>query len=237
MTFPATGGRRAPQSGQGVAHPGRRPFLGLLAGLLCLPAQAELTMNERLPLVRARASKLRRALLQPSIDPYRVEADYADALQKAEALWEQGLGDQAIVALGALQKYAPIAELPFIKAQLLMVAIARQRGNSNLLRHHQAFATALVETIDASGDGQSEKTAFKLVLPSEADGWFIAHSDRYTPVAKMIVGRRRQSHDLWRARQPDGTERTVYFDVSPMLRRPTPAPRKPSPASPAASGR
>lgn len=214
--------------GPNAAQPDRRAVLGLLAGLVCLPAQAELSFKERLPLVRARAARLRRSLLSPSIDPYRVETDYASALQKAEALWEQGQAEQAIVALGALQKYAPLAELPFIKAQLLMAAIAGHQRNTDLLQHHRAFATALVEIIDASGDGLSEKTAFKLVLPSEADGWFIAHRDRYTPVAKMIVGRRRQSHDVWRARQPDGVERTLYFDVSPMLRQSAPAARKPA---------
>jgi hypothetical protein len=219
MIFSVTRGERA-------AQPHRRAVLGLLAGFLCLPAQAELSLQERLPLVRIRAAKLRRALLSPALDPYRVEADYADALQKAEVLWERGQGEQAILALARLQKYAPLAELPFIKAQLLMAAIAEQQRNTDLLRHHRAFATALVETIDASGDGLSEKTAFKLVLPSEADGWFIAHRDRYTPVAKMIVGRKRQSHDVWRARQPGGVERTLYFDVSPMLRQPAPAPRK-----------
>ena len=200
----------------------RRHLLALLAtptaAWLALPARAELTMEERLPLVVPRARRLRRALLAPGLDPYRIEADHADALQRAERLWERGQADQALQALAPLQKYAPIAELPFIKVQLLMAAIAQHQGRQDLLRHHRAFATALVRLIDASGDGRSEATALRLVLPSEADGWFLAHADRYTPIAKRIASQRRRSQDLWQVRRADGGEQTLYFDVSPMLR-------------------
>lgn len=197
----------------------------LAAGVWPL-AHADLTMEQRLPLVRPRAARLRRYLRSGAVDPTRVEADYAAALARAEAAWETVDGDRALLALAPLQKYAPIAELPFIKAQLLMAAIAQEKRQSDLLRHHRAFATALVELIDASGDGLTEATALKLVLPSEADGWFIAHHDRYTPIARMLVGKRRHSHDLWRVRDAAGVERTLYFDVSAMLRGSTPARRR-----------
>lgn len=220
----------------------RRHLLVFLAaptvGGLALPAQAELTVDERLPLVQPRANRLRRALLAPGLDPHRIEADHAAALQSAERFWERGQADQALLALAPLQKYAPIAELPFIKAQLLMAAIAQYQGHGDRLRHHRAFATALVRSIDASGNGQSEATALRLVLPSEADGWFVAHADRYTPVAKRIASQRRRRHDLWQVRRrADGAEQTLYFDVSPLQRGRGPRAATPSKPTNAARAR
>ncbi len=205
----------------------RRLLLAPLLAVAAWPAaRAELTLEQRLPLVKPRAARLRRYLRSNAVDPYRVEADLADALQKAEAAWDRNDGDRALLALAPLQKYAPIAELPFIKVQLLMAAIAEDKRQSDLLRHHRAFATALVGLIDASGNGLTEATALKLVLPSEADGWFIAHQDRYKPLARMMVSKRRNSMDLWRVRDAAGVERTLYFDVSAMLRRTEPGPRR-----------
>ncbi|HEY1102158.1 MAG TPA: hypothetical protein VGE70_01940 [Burkholderiaceae bacterium] len=214
----------------------RHVLLALLAAPLWRPAQAELTMQERLPLVQRRATWLRATLLRPTLDPRRIEADYTAALRQAEQMWEAGRGDDAIRALGVLQKYAPIAELPFIKAQLLLAAIAEHQHNTDLMRHHRAFATALVRAIDASGDGRSATTALRLVLPSEADAWLIAHGERYTALGKRPPGPGRHTHDVWRVRGTDGRERDLYFDVSAMLRPVRPA-RRVSPAKPAAAAR
>lgn len=229
MTFPEL--RALP-----AALPGRRQaLLVLLGGLLCHPARAELTMAERLPLVQRRAARLRAALLRPALDPQRIEADFARAMGQAEQYWDAGRGDEAIRALGTLQKYAPMAELPFIKAQLLLAAVAEQQRNTDLVRHHRAFATALVQAIDASGDGRTPQTAMRLVLASEADGWFIAHGDRYTPLGKRPAGTGRHIHDVWRVRTASGAEGSLYFDVSATLRGGRPvrpvSPTKPSPAA------
>lgn len=203
--------------------------LGLALCLSKLPSQAAaipLSVNERLPLVQKRANFLRQSLRSPLLLPERIETDYAGALQKAEKHWNAGQADEALLALSPLQKYAPIAELPFIKAQLLMAAMADEQRNLELRNHHRAFATALVQAISASGDGLGTGTALRLVLPSEAEGWLIAQRERYQPLGKtepaLQVGTKR--YDRWQVRQADGTERTLYFEVPVLSRAPAAAP-------------
>ncbi len=223
-------------------HPTRRATVQLathaalafaLTCVLGLPSHAApipLSVSERLPLVQTRANFLRESLRKPGLSPARVEADYAAALKKAEQHWHAGHGDDALLALSPLQKYAPIAELPFIKAQLLMAAIAEDRRDTELRNHHRAFATALVQSIGASGNGLSQATALRLVLPSEAEGWLLAQRERYQTLGKdnkpLQSGARR--YDRWQVRQTDGSERTLYFEVPTATRartvRPTTAP-------------
>ena len=197
--------------------------IGLTAPPTSQAAAIPLSVNERLPLVHKRANWLRQSLRSPRLSPERIEADYAEALQKAEKHWHAGQADEALLALSPLQKYAPIAELPFIKAQLLMAAMADEQRNLELRNHHRAFATTLVQAISASGNGLGTTTALKLVLPSEAEGWLIAQRERYQPLGKtepaLQVGTKR--YDRWRVRQTDGTERTLYFDVPVLPRTPT----------------
>jgi hypothetical protein len=87
------------------------------AGLM-LPqrAHAQLSVQERAPLVQPRAQRARAALRELGSGLYRVEADFAEALGRAERHWRDGQADEAVLALAALQKYGPLAELPFIKA-------------------------------------------------------------------------------------------------------------------------
>ena len=197
--------------------------IGLCAAALSHAAAIPLSVSERLPLVQKRASFLRQSLCNGRLQPERIEADYAEALQKAEKYWNAGQADEALLALSLLQKYAPIAELPFIKAQLLMAAMADDQRNAELRNHHRAFATALVQAISASGNGLGTATALKLVLPSEAEGWLIAQRDRYQPLGKtepaLQVGAKR--YDRWQVRQTDGAERTLYFEVPVLSRTPT----------------
>jgi len=186
-------------------------------------AAMPLSVSERAPLVQKRANFLRQSLRNAKLSPERIEADYADALQKAEKHWHAGQADEALLALSPLQKYAPIAELPFIKAQLLMAAMADEQRNLELRNHHRAFATALVQAISASGNGLGTTSALKLVLPSEAEGWLIAQRERYQPLGKtepaLQVGGKR--YDRWQVRQTDGAERTLYFEVPVLSRTPT----------------
>lgn len=197
------------------------------------PSQAAaipLSVSERLPLVQKRANFLRQSLRSAKLSPGRIEADYKEALQKAEKHWNAGQADEALLALSPLQKYAPIAELPFIKAQLLMAAMADEQRNLELRNHHRAFATALVQTISASGNGLTTATALKLVLPSEAEGWLIAQRERYQPLGKtepvLQLGTHR--YDRWQVRQTDGVERTLYFDVPALSRDSTGAAATPA---------
>lgn len=195
-----------------------------------------LTVNERLPLVQPRVQLLRDAIARSSAGVAKVDADQARAMAKAEKFWRAGQAQQALLALSPLQKYAPIAELPFVKAQLLMAAIAEEANQVELRNHHRAFATALVQAIGAERDGLSPATALKLVLPSEAEGWLISQRDRFQTLGKsdtpLQLGGKR--YDRWQVRQRDGAERTLYFDVTTATRRGhAPAPRQVSRISPA----
>lgn len=187
---------------------------------LMLPqrAHAQLTVQERAPLVQPRAERARAALRAQGNGLYRVEADFAEALGRAERHWRDGQADEAVLALAALQKYGPLAELPFIKAHLLLAAIADARHDRELRNHHQAFAVALVADISASGDGARAASALRLVLASEAEGWLLAQDGRLRPLGKRSVTTPRASFDVWRVRDTAGAEREVWFDLSVLLK-------------------
>lgn len=178
-------------------------------------APLPLSVSERLPLVQSRANFLRQSLRQSAVSPGRIDADYQEALKKAEQHWQAGRGDDALLALSPLQKYAPIAELPFIKAQLLMAAVAEDKHDMELRNHHRAFATALAQSIGASGNGLSERSAIRLVLPSEADGWLLSQRERYQTLGKTAATLTSggKHYDRWQVRLGDGSERTLYFEV------------------------
>lgn len=219
----------------------------LLAAALLLagPAQAELSMEQRASLIQPRATKLRQLLLAQKTGPLEIEKEADEALRRAEEFWRSGQSFQALVVLGGLQKYAPMAELPFIKVQLLLAAIAQNERNSERVSHHRAWAQALVKAINTSGDGAKPETAYRLVLASELGGWVLAQSDTHALVDQQKLEKNGRSYTLVQLKSTDATTRSVYFEVMnkppAALRKaaPTAAARPPQPllappASPAA---
>lgn len=190
-------------------------LLAPAAWLVSPGAHALLSVEERAPLVMPRAMLLRESLRH--FAPARVESDFQQALRQAESAWAASQGDAALQALAPLQRYAPIAELPFVKAQLLMAAIAQHHHNIDMRHHHRAFAQALVHAIGAGASGDSAARALRLVLPSEADAWLLAQREHYRPLG--AAGRRviQGGRDLlvWRVRTRGGIERDLYFDLGP----------------------
>lgn len=203
----------------------------LLAAALLLagPAQAELTMTQRATLIEPRAVKLRMLLLQQKTSPPAIEKDADEALQRAEEFWRSGQSFQALVALGVLQKYAPMAELPFIKVQLLLAAIAQNERNNELTSHHRAWAQALVKAINTSGNGTSEQSAYRLVLANELAGWVLAQSDTHTLVGQQTLEKNGRKYTVVQLKSTDGTSRRVYFEVmnKPAVPRKSAAPAAP----------
>lgn len=197
--------------GRGVAH---------LCLALPLLVQAGLSLEERAPLVEPRAAKLRQLLLQQRRGPAEIESESQRALQAAERLWQAGQADEALLALSPLQKYAPIAELPFVRVQLLMAALAQHQHNQELRNHHRAWALALVKAIGRSGDGRSPATAFRLVQASEAEAWLLSQQERYKPLGQRRVSEGARTFDVWRVATPNGGQQELYFDISAALARP-----------------
>lgn len=202
----------------------------LLAAALLLagPAQAQLTAEQRAALVQPRVLKLRMLLLQQKTSPLEIEKDANEALQRAEEFWRSGQSFQALVALGGLQKYAPMAELPFIKVQLLLAAIAQNERNYELVSHHRTWAQALAKAINSSGDGNTTQSAYRLVLASELAGWVLAQSDTHTLVDQQKLEKNGRSYTLVQLKSTDGIPRSVYFEVMnkppAVLRKAIPAP-------------
>lgn len=190
------------------------PVAVLAAGLLLAgSAQAELSMEQRAVLIQPRAVKLRQMLLQQKTNPLEIEKEADETLRRAEEFWSSGQSFQALVALGGLQKYAPMAELPLIKVQLLLAAIAKNERNNELLNHHRAWAQALVKAINSTGDGTSPETAYRLVLASELPGWVLSQSDTHTLVERQSLEKKGRKYTVLQLKSSDGNTRNVYFEV------------------------
>lgn len=206
----------------------RRGALLLLGASLALPGPAlaagVLAVAERLPLVQPRAARARERLRPLGDGLYRVDAEYALALAEAEGFWSAQRGDEALVALSRLQTIAPLHELPFVKAHLMLAALADARDDRDLRNHHRAFALALVRDIEASGTGHTRADAMRLVLPSEVDAWLMSREPALTLVDRRRDTGRAHSFDILRVREPGGREREVWFDLS-VLQRPAVAAR------------
>lgn len=190
------------------------PAAVLLTGLLLAgQVQAALSTAQRAALVEPRAIKLRQMLLQQKTSPLEIEKEADETLRRAEAFWNSGQSFQALVALGRLQKYAPMAELPFIKVQLLMAAIAQNERNNELVSHHRAWAQALVKAINTSGDGSSPETAYQLVLASEITGWLLSQSDTHTLLEQQTLDKKGRKYTVLQLRSVEGTVSSAYFEV------------------------
>lgn len=204
----------------------QRIFVGLIGLVILLAsawAQAELSLEQRAGLIEARASKLRQQLLTQSTPPAEIDKDVQQTLRTAEDFWRGGQSYQALLTLSQLQKYAPIAELPFIKVQLLQAAIAQAEGNLELRNHHQAWALALAQAINRSGSGNSPATAYQLVLPSELDGWIISQSDTQSVAERRSFVQAGRPITALQMKARDGGERVAYFTV--LGKSPVPASR------------
>jgi hypothetical protein len=191
----------------------RRTLLVLLGTLGSQPRDswALLSIEERLPLIQRRARLLRQALLQHPHGTQHIERTYNTIMELAEAHWDANRPEDALAELSALQTYAPLAELPFVKAQLLMAAISAEQQRAEDKMHHRAFAMALIQDIQRDADGTGPDKAYKLVLPSEATAWLISKGEGHQLMAKEALRASPQHLHLWRVRSPSGAVMPVYF--------------------------
>lgn len=188
-------------------------LIGLATLLVSAWAHAELSLEQRAGLIEARASKLRQQLLSQSTPPAEIDKDVQQTLLRAEDFWRSGEVNQSLLTLSQLQKYAPIAELPFIKVQLLQAAIAQSEGNLELRNHHRAWALALAQAINRSGSGSSPASAYQLVLPSEIDGWIISQSDAWAVAERRSFVQAGRPVTALKMNALGGAERVAYFTV------------------------
>jgi hypothetical protein len=174
-------------------------------------AFAVLSVQELLPMVTPRAAQSVAQLGKFRKSPAQIDTHYLSVMDKAERHWDEGQVQEALEQLQQLDVYAPLSELPFVKAHLLLAAMAEKEGNVDMRNHHRAFAKALIDLIAASGDGQSPASAFRVRLPSDMTAWWFANSHWGKPVGTRQIALAGKRFVAWQLQATDDSLREVYF--------------------------
>ncbi|RYZ71439.1 MAG: DUF4919 domain-containing protein [Proteobacteria bacterium] len=102
-----------------------------------------------------------------------------------------------------LEKVPVDADAHLIRAQAL-----KKLGDLAGFSYHFHCFYGLIHSIASSGDGKSPETAFKVI--SVAEEYYLLDEIG----ARLIEQNLQHPHDVMRVRLRDGTETTLYFDVS-----------------------
>ncbi len=135
-------------------------------------------------------------------------------------LWKADDQRQAIIAAYKQKDYAKVADLSkewldkcpvdaevhYMRGQALI-----QQGEITHYAGELYYFYGLVDSITSSGDGQSEKTAFKLISPEEE--YYLLGDFGAEPTGQTLQG----ACDVVRCKLQDGKEVTYYFDISIAL--------------------
>lgn len=131
------------------------------------------------------------------IDAFKA-ATGADA-QAAEAAYAK----TADLAKAWLEKCPVDAEVHFIRGQALIAM-----HDITNYASERYYCYGLIQSVASSGDGQSEKTAFKVI--SDVEEYFLLGDFGAEPIGQTVQG----ACDVVRCKLPDGSEATYFFDKS-----------------------
>ena len=115
-------------------------------------------------------------------------------------------GKVAEMAKAWTEKCPVDAEVHFIRAQALIAL-----GDIGHYAAERFYCAGLIQSIASSGDGQSEKTAFKVI--SEAEEYYLLGDFGAEPTGQSLNG----ACDVVRCKLADGKEVTYYFDIGIAL--------------------
>lgn len=136
-----------------------------------------------------------------AVDAFNAATRATDA-PAAESAYEKA----ADLAKAWLEKCPVDAEVHFIRGQALIA----MHDITNYAAE-RFYCYGLIHSVASSGDGQSEKTAFKVI--SDVEEYFLLGDFGAEPIGQALQG----SCDVVRCKLADGREATYFFDKSIAL--------------------
>jgi hypothetical protein len=157
---------------------------------------------------------------QPDVSFFtKVRMDYAKR-PDFNPIWKMDEERQAVISAYKAKDYAKVADLArtwldkcpvdgevhYMRSQAMM-----QTGDITHYAAELYYFYGLIQSVASSGDGQSDKTAFKVISAEEE--YSLLGDFGAEPIGQSLQG----TCDVMRCKLQDGREVTYYFDTSIAL--------------------
>ncbi|MFV8783058.1 DUF4919 domain-containing protein [Microbulbifer sp. SA54] len=158
-------------------------------------------------------NRLRRAFVEsPEYNPYGgVKLKWLPEAYKAV---EQGDFDGCLQNVGKVLSYNYMS----LEAHMIGVVCSGQKGAFEMEDRHRYMVEGLMASIEGSGDGRSQQSAFRTISTSELRGF--VRLKGLQVLDQSIVYDQQGIYDKMQVRDPEsGDEYALYFDVSQQFVR------------------
>lgn len=176
----------------------------LFAIALILAASCAEALNEQD--IKAYTNKRWQMFSKPDFQPQEADVTIITQLKKARELWNNKNIDEAISTAKELLKAYPGS----------IAAAAELAGMyKDIQAKYGRDAEGLVQSVLASGDGKTPATAYKVITVDEE--YTILSYLKLKLISQRLHNQDNKAYDAMQVKDSSGTEKTIYFDVTPLF--------------------
>lgn len=205
------------------------PLLALSYALTTVAAMPARAADDHTRQVAARAPALAgaaqaacAAVTRPDAPtPLEIESAIRDARAAvgAAVTSDETVPAAAPILAALASRIGELDRVPSVQLQMLRNALANRAGDRERLIEGRAFAHALLQHIESSGDGATPRTAWHPCLVSNEYA-FVQQVLRAQKVTQQaLVHENGRHYDKLTLTMADGSTREVFFDITDLFRR------------------
>lgn len=179
----------------------------------------------RAPALAAKAQTACTAVTDPSrLSPFELEHEIREA---RAAVGQAVVSDETAPAAAPIlerltERIGDLDEVPSLSLQMLRNALASAAGDTERLLEGRAFAVALLQRIQDSGDGKSPATAWHPCLVGNEYA-FVQQVLGAKVTRQALLHEGDRHYDKLTLTMADGSTREVFFDITDLYMRNTEA--------------